>query len=118
MGSAAQRRGAYGGEYLRARLRLRARGGRRIGKITSQTRARKDYREDCIAAARAEQKFGHKPRSVLCPFIAGTDALECDASFWKLARCTHWATLATACPHPRSDRASPASNLFVECTRG
>jgi hypothetical protein len=29
MGSAARRRGAYGGEYLRAGLRLRARGGRR-----------------------------------------------------------------------------------------
>jgi hypothetical protein len=29
MGSVARRRGAYGGEYLRAGLRLRARGGRR-----------------------------------------------------------------------------------------
>jgi hypothetical protein len=32
MGSAARRRGAYGGEYLRARLRLRARGGRKKAK--------------------------------------------------------------------------------------
>jgi hypothetical protein len=32
MGSAARRRGAYGGEYLRAELRLHAQGGRRIGK--------------------------------------------------------------------------------------
>jgi hypothetical protein len=29
MGSAARRRGAYGGEYLRVGLRLLARGGRR-----------------------------------------------------------------------------------------
>jgi hypothetical protein len=29
MGSAARRRGAYGGEYMRAGLRLRTRGGRR-----------------------------------------------------------------------------------------
>jgi hypothetical protein len=32
MGSAARRRGAYGGEYLRAGLHLCARGERRIGK--------------------------------------------------------------------------------------
>jgi hypothetical protein len=31
-GTAAQRRGAYGGEYLRAGLRLRARGARRLTK--------------------------------------------------------------------------------------
>jgi hypothetical protein len=46
MGSAARRRGAYGGEYLRAGLRLRARGGRRLGKIYSQTRVKKSYRKD------------------------------------------------------------------------
>jgi hypothetical protein len=57
MRSAARRRGAYGGEYLRAGLCLRARGGRRIGKKSSQTRARKDYREENIAAARAEQNL-------------------------------------------------------------
>jgi hypothetical protein len=45
MGSAAQRCGAYSGEYLRAGLRLRARDGKRIGKETSQTRARKYYKE-------------------------------------------------------------------------
>jgi hypothetical protein len=32
MGSAAQQRGAYGVEYMRAGLRLRARGGRRLAK--------------------------------------------------------------------------------------
>jgi hypothetical protein len=32
MGSAARRRGAYGGEYLRAEFRVRARGGRRLDK--------------------------------------------------------------------------------------
>jgi hypothetical protein len=32
MRSATRRRGAYGGEYLRAELRLRARGGRRKAK--------------------------------------------------------------------------------------
>jgi hypothetical protein len=32
MGSAARRRGAYGGKYMRAELRLRARGGRRKAK--------------------------------------------------------------------------------------
>jgi hypothetical protein len=32
MGSVARWRGAYGGEYLRAGLRLRARGGRRKAK--------------------------------------------------------------------------------------
>jgi hypothetical protein len=32
MGSAAQRRGAYGEEQLRAGLHLRARGGRRLAK--------------------------------------------------------------------------------------
>jgi hypothetical protein len=32
MGSAARRHGAYGGEYLRAGLRLGAQGGKRIGK--------------------------------------------------------------------------------------
>jgi hypothetical protein len=32
MGSAARRRGAYGGEYLRAGLRLRAQGERRLAK--------------------------------------------------------------------------------------
>jgi hypothetical protein len=32
MGSAARQCGAYGGEYLRAGLRLRARGGRRKAK--------------------------------------------------------------------------------------
>jgi hypothetical protein len=32
MGSAARRRGAYGGEYLRAGLRLRVRGGKRLAK--------------------------------------------------------------------------------------
>jgi hypothetical protein len=32
MGSAARRSGAYGGEYLRAGLRLRARGGRKEAK--------------------------------------------------------------------------------------
>jgi hypothetical protein len=32
MGSAARWRGAYGGEYLWAELRLRARGGRRLAK--------------------------------------------------------------------------------------
>jgi hypothetical protein len=44
MGSAARRRGAYGGEYMRAGLRLRARVGRRIGKRSSQTRTRKYYK--------------------------------------------------------------------------
>jgi hypothetical protein len=44
MGSAARRRGAYGGEYMRAELRLRARGGRRKGSRSSQTRARKYYK--------------------------------------------------------------------------
>jgi hypothetical protein len=43
MGSAAQWRGAYGGEYLRAELRLRARGGRRKAKKTSQTSAKESY---------------------------------------------------------------------------
>jgi hypothetical protein len=38
---AARRREAYGGEYPRAGLCLHARGGRRIGKISSQTRAKK-----------------------------------------------------------------------------
>jgi hypothetical protein len=51
MGSAARRRGAYGGEYMRAGLRLRTRGGRRLGKRTSQTRARKDYTRDSSVAA-------------------------------------------------------------------
>jgi hypothetical protein len=32
MGSAARRRGAYGVEYMRAGLRLRAQGGRRLAK--------------------------------------------------------------------------------------
>jgi hypothetical protein len=32
MGSIARRRGAYGGEYLRAELRLHTRGGRRKAK--------------------------------------------------------------------------------------
>jgi hypothetical protein len=44
MGSAAQRRGAYGEEYVRAGLRLRARGGRRKARKTSQIRA-KDYKK-------------------------------------------------------------------------
>jgi hypothetical protein len=43
MVSAARQRGAYGGEYLRAKIRLRARGGRRYAKETSQTRTRKCY---------------------------------------------------------------------------
>jgi hypothetical protein len=50
MESAARRRDANGGEYLRAGLRLRARGGRKEAK-SSQTRARKDYRRDSSAAA-------------------------------------------------------------------
>jgi hypothetical protein len=44
MRSAARRRGAYGGEYLRAGLRLRARGGKKEAK-GSQTGARKDSYE-------------------------------------------------------------------------
>jgi hypothetical protein len=63
MGSAARRRGAYGGEYLRAGLPLRARGGRIKAKKTSQTRA-KGYNKDSIAAAAADQK------SVPCPDLA------------------------------------------------
>jgi hypothetical protein len=50
MGSAARWRGAYGGEYLRVGLHLRARGGSRIDKGTSQTRARKDYIQEAVAA--------------------------------------------------------------------
>jgi hypothetical protein len=46
MGSAARRPGAYGGEYLRAGLLLSARGGRRLGKRTSQTRAKEGATEE------------------------------------------------------------------------
>jgi hypothetical protein len=44
MGAAARRHGNYGGEYLWAGLRLRVRGGRRISKTSSQTRAIKGYK--------------------------------------------------------------------------
>jgi hypothetical protein len=42
MGSVARRCGAYGGEYLQAGLLLRAQGKRRLGKTSSQTRAKKE----------------------------------------------------------------------------
>jgi hypothetical protein len=38
MGSAARRRGAYGGEYLREEFRLRTQGGRRKAKELVKTR--------------------------------------------------------------------------------
>jgi hypothetical protein len=43
MGSAARRRGSYGGEYMRARLHLRARGERKEAK-GSQTEAKQSYK--------------------------------------------------------------------------
>jgi hypothetical protein len=54
MGSAAPRRGAYAGEYMRAELRLHARGGKRLDKRTSQTRAKESYISDNRTAARAK----------------------------------------------------------------
>jgi hypothetical protein len=67
MGSATRRRGAYGGEYLRAGLRLRARGGRRLGKRTSQTRARKGYRQKLRRLISNSEK-SPKPHPSRVPF--------------------------------------------------
>jgi hypothetical protein len=58
MGSAARQRGAYGGKYIRAGLGLGARGGRRIGKISSQTRA-KGYRRQQSGAPRKTSIGSH-----------------------------------------------------------
>jgi hypothetical protein len=54
MESAAQRCGAYGGEYMRAELCLHAQDGRRIDKISSQTRA-KELERGTYTAATADQ---------------------------------------------------------------
>jgi hypothetical protein len=62
MGSAARRRGAYGGEYLRVGLHLHVQGGRKETK-GCQTGARKDYRRDKSAAA--ENNFRSRSRFVL-----------------------------------------------------
>jgi hypothetical protein len=64
MGSAVRQRGAYGGEYLWAR----ARGGRRLAKETSQTRAKRSYKEQ-------QQRLTKNWINLACPdlilFIGG-----------------------------------------------
>jgi hypothetical protein len=62
MGLAARRRGAYGGEYMRAGLRLCAQGRRRLGKISSQTRAKEILHMRQQLASEADQKS--VPRTV------------------------------------------------------
>jgi hypothetical protein len=66
MGSAARRCGAYGGEYLPAELSLRVRGGRRKGKTSSQTRARKET--TCETANIATAQKTARPRSAAWSF--------------------------------------------------
>jgi hypothetical protein len=62
MRSAARRRGAYGREYLRARLCLRARGRRRKTKKSSQTREKKLHMRQ-QAKTKADQKSARLVRS-------------------------------------------------------
>jgi hypothetical protein len=68
MGSATQWRGAYSGEYLRAGLRLRARGGRRVGKISNQTRTKKELPERWLAPWRLIRNLSPRPNPIM-PFI-------------------------------------------------
>jgi hypothetical protein len=50
MGSTARRRGVYGEEYLRAGLRLRARGGKRKAKDLVKLEQEKYYMREATAA--------------------------------------------------------------------
>jgi hypothetical protein len=49
MGSAARRRDAYGGEYMRAELRLRAQGGRKEAKGLVKLGQIRGIRKDGVA---------------------------------------------------------------------
>jgi hypothetical protein len=82
IGSTAQRCGAYGGEYLQAGLRLRARGGRRIGKGTSQTRATKHYKEQ---RPRRLKQFLVLGQTILCAGLL-------DLFYRHIARGMTWRT--------------------------
>jgi hypothetical protein len=81
MGSAARRRGAYGREYLRAGLRLHARGGRRLGKRTSQTRAKGYRQKDTAVAAEAENNFSI------------TDPVWCPSFYSRQTCCPSWSAI-------------------------
>jgi hypothetical protein len=66
MGSAARRRDAYGGEYLRTGLRLRARGGRKKAKYLELENTAYE-----TMASEADQKSVYKIASVVYLFICG-----------------------------------------------
>jgi hypothetical protein len=68
MGSAARWRGAYGGEYLRAGLCLRARGGRKEAKLVKL--GQEKTTSETTGSAAADQKSAHP----VCPPGAFIDA--------------------------------------------
>jgi hypothetical protein len=74
MGSATRRRGAYGGEYLRAGLRLRVRGERRLAKELVKLGLKRLQKSSCTA--RLKTLFLTDATQRLCPFYSRHGDLE------------------------------------------
>jgi hypothetical protein len=124
MGSAAQWRGAYGREYMRAELCLRTREVEEDGPRSNQTRARKDYTWD----HRLEADQNHQPYPILCTFIGGgIRKLEAGARFEKTWLACHIEASIISILGERLDpersqtrsikQASPTGTAWTSCGR-